>query len=30
MRHDGWTPGRQRLFLNALAAMGAVDAAAPN
>jgi hypothetical protein len=28
VRHDGWTPERQRRFLVALAAMGTVDAAA--
>jgi len=28
VRHDGWTPERQRLFLVALAAMGTVDSAA--
>ena len=28
VRHDGWTPERQRLFLVALAALGTVDAAA--
>ena len=28
VRHDGWTPERQRLFLIALAALGTVDAAA--
>jgi hypothetical protein len=28
IRHDGWTPERQRLFLIALAALGTVDAAA--
>jgi hypothetical protein len=28
VRHDGWTPERQRLFLIALAAMGTVDSAA--
>ena len=28
MRHHGWTPERQRLFLVALAALGTVDAAA--
>jgi hypothetical protein len=28
IRHDGWTPERQRLFLIALAAMGTVDTAA--
>jgi hypothetical protein len=28
VRHDGWTPERQRLFLIALAALGTVDSAA--
>jgi hypothetical protein len=28
VRHDGWTPERQRLFLVALAALGTVDSAA--
>lgn len=28
VRHDGWTPERQRKFLIALAALGTVDAAA--
>jgi hypothetical protein len=28
IRHDGWTPERQRQFLIALAAMGTVDSAA--
>jgi hypothetical protein len=28
VRHDGWTPERQRRFLMALAAMGTVDSAA--
>jgi hypothetical protein len=28
VRHDGWTPERQRCFLIALAAMGTVDSAA--
>jgi hypothetical protein len=28
VRHDGWTPARQRLFLVALATIGTVDAAA--
>ena len=28
VRHDGWTPERQRRFLIALAAMGTVDSAA--